>query len=236
MTLRVNDLDRENSVLYRIINLKRYYQMKTEIIKAVDGINLEVKIGEFLAILGPSGSGKTTFLNLLTGLDKPTGGRVIFNGGDLNAYNDSELCDMRRYDIGIIFQFYNLHPSYTAVENIEYAMMIANVPQKKCEERARELLDQVKLEEKRDNYPIELSGGEKQLIGIARALANDPKVIIADEPTGDLDSENADMVIKFLRAITQQGKTTIIVTHDESLLSPEMKIMQMVDGQLYPKN
>jgi putative ABC transport system ATP-binding protein len=236
MTLRVNDLDRENSVLYQIINLKRHYQTKAEIIKAVDGINLEVKKGEFLAILGPSGSGKTTFLNLLTGLDKPTGGRVIFNGGDLNTFNDSELCDIRRYDIGIIFQFYNLHPSYTAVENIEYAMMIANVPLKKCEERARELLYQVKLYEKRDNFPIELSGGEKQLIGIARALANDPKVIIADEPTGDLDSEKATMVINFLHAITQQGKTIIIVTHDESLLSPDMRIMQMVDGRLYPTN
>ena len=222
----------ESKSLYRLENLQRYYIQRAEIVKAIDGINLVINSGEFIAVLGPSGSGKTTLLNLLAGLDKNTGGSIYFENRDLLNFSDSELCDIRQFDIGIIFQFYNMHPSFTAQENVEYPMMISKVPRTKRKTRAINLLQQVELHNKRENFPAELSGGEKQRIGIARALANDPKVIIADEPTGDLDSENAEAIIQLLLKVNSQGKTIIMVTHDESLLSDSMRILNLVDGKI----
>ncbi|MFX0209833.1 MAG: ABC transporter ATP-binding protein, partial [Candidatus Hodarchaeota archaeon] len=192
-------------VLYHLDNLQRFYTSKVEVVRAIDGIDLDIHVGDFIAILGPSGSGKTTFLNILAGLDKPTGGNLIFDNTDISTLNDSELCDIRRFDIGIVFQFFNLHPSFTAQENIEYPMMIADVPYKEREIKAADLLKQMNLYDKKDNYPIEMSGGEKQRVGIARALANDPRVLIADEPTGDLDSENAKQIIELLLDINNRG-------------------------------
>ena len=218
--------------LYTLADVKRYYIQPTETVKAIDGIDLIIHMGEFLVIIGPSGSGKTTLLNVLAGLDSHTGGSIHFNGQDLSDLTDSQLCDLRRHNIGIMFQFYNMHPSFTAQENIEYPMLIAGVPRVQRAQRALDLLEQMNLLEKKDNYPIELSGGEKQRVGIARALANNPDVIIADEPTGDLDSENAEAVINLLLKINKQQKTIIMVTHDDSLLTDEMHIIQLVDGQI----
>jgi putative ABC transport system ATP-binding protein len=218
--------------LYNLTDLQRFYSSKAEIVKAIDGIDLKIYSNEFVAVLGPSGSGKTTFLNILAGLDKPTGGTIVFDGLDFSSLTDSELCDIRRFDIGIVFQFYNMHPSFTAQENIEYPMMIANIPYKERQEKAIALLKRMSIYDKNDNYPSEMSGGEKQRVGIARALANNPKVIIADEPTGDLDSENADNVIELLLEIHKEGKTIIMVTHDESLLTPKMKVINLIDGKL----
>ncbi|MFX1255364.1 MAG: ABC transporter ATP-binding protein [Promethearchaeota archaeon] len=223
----------EKPPVYRLVDLQRYYVNQAEVIKAINGISLEIYEGDFIAILGPSGSGKTTLLNLLAGLDRPTGGKIYFKGQDIGSLNDSQLCDFRRYDIGIIFQFFNLHPSFTVQENIEYPLMIANIPLKDRQQRAFALLKQMGLEKKRDNFPGELSGGEKQRVGIARALVNDGIVIIADEPTGDLDSEKAEDIINLLLKINQQrGKTIIMVTHDESLVSDGMTRIDLVDGQL----
>ncbi|MFX1514698.1 MAG: ABC transporter ATP-binding protein [Promethearchaeota archaeon] len=222
----------KSEVLYHLESLQRFYTSKAEIVKAIDGIDLDIHVGDFIAILGPSGSGKTTFLNILAGLDKPTGGNLIFDNTDISTLNDSELCDIRRFDIGIVFQFFNLHPSFTAQENIEYPMMIADVPYKEREIKAADLLKQMNLYDKKDNYPIEMSGGEKQRVGIARALANDPRVLIADEPTGDLDSENAKQIIELLLDINNRGTTIVMVTHDESLLSEKMSILSLVDGKI----
>lgn len=222
----------EPKSLYKLVNLQRYYIQRAETVKAVNGIDLTINYGEFVAILGPSGSGKTTLLNLLAGLDKNTGGILYFDDRDLSKLSDSELCDLRRYEIGIIFQFYNMHPSFSAQENIEYPMMISKIPREQRQKRAFDLLQQIGLVKKRENLPAELSGGEKQRIGIARALANDPKVIIADEPTGDLDSENATLIIELLSDINKQGKTIIIVTHDESLLTKEMRVLTLIDGRI----
>ncbi len=219
-------------VQYRLENLQRYYYQGAEVIKAIDGIELTINSGEFVAVLGPSGSGKTTFLNLLAGLDKNTGGSIYFEDCNLLKLSDSELCDIRQFDIGIIFQFYNMHPSFTAQENVEYPMMISKVTRDKRQTRATSLLQQIGIYDKRENFPAELSGGEKQRVGIARALANDPKVIIADEPTGDLDSENAEAIIQLLLKINSEGKTIIMVTHDESLLTEEMRILHLVDGKI----
>lgn len=224
----------ESKALYRLENLQRYYIQRAEIVKAIDGINLDINSGEFVAVLGPSGSGKTTLLNLLAGLDKNTGGSIYFEERNLLKLSDSALCDIRQCDIGIIFQFYNMHPSFSAQENVEYPMMIAKVPRETRRKRALDLLHQVEVYDKRENFPAELSGGEKQRIGIARALANDPKVIIADEPTGDLDSEHAAAIIKLLLEINQNGKTIIMVTHDETLLTEEMRVLYLIDGRISP--
>ncbi|MFX1252864.1 MAG: ABC transporter ATP-binding protein [Promethearchaeota archaeon] len=223
----------EKHTVYRLVNVQRYYIQRAEVVKAVNGITLDIHRGEFLAVFGPSGAGKTTLLNLLAGLDRPTGGQIFFQGQDVRQLNDSQLCDIRRYKIGIIFQFYNMHPSFTARENVEYPMMIANVPLKERQQRAHDLLVQFGLDKKKDNFPAELSGGEKQRVGIARALANNPDVIIADEPTGDLDSENAEQIINLLLEINQtQQKTIVMVTHDESLVTDPMLLLELVDGQL----
>ncbi|MFX0095842.1 MAG: ABC transporter ATP-binding protein [Candidatus Hodarchaeota archaeon] len=223
----------EKTIVYKLENLQRYYVSQAEVVKAINGISIDIYEGSFIAILGASGSGKTTLLNLLAGLDKPTGGKIYFKGQDLGSMNDSQLCDFRRYEVGIIFQFYNMHPSFTSQENVEYPLMIANVPLKERQQRAFELLKQMGLEKKKDNFPGELSGGEKQRIGIARALINDPTVIIADEPTGDLDSEKAEEITNLLLEINQhRGNTIIMVTHDETLISDPMVRIDMVDGQL----
>jgi putative ABC transport system ATP-binding protein len=219
-------------ILYHLEKVQRYYISKAEVVKAINGINLTIYQGEFIAILGPSGSGKTTLLNLLAGLDKPTGGKISLMTYHLDTLGDSDLCDLRRHIIGIIFQFYNMHPSLTAQENVEFPMLIANISANSRKIRALELLKKVNMYEKRDNYPAELSGGEKQRIGIARALANDPQVIIADEPTGDLDSENANEIVKILMTIQKEGKTVVMVTHDESLLTDNMRILHLVDGKM----
>ncbi|MHA2244860.1 MAG: ABC transporter ATP-binding protein [Candidatus Hodarchaeales archaeon] len=221
-------------VLYHLEDVQRHYISKAEVVTAINGINLKIYKGEFVVILGPSGSGKTTLLNLLAGLDNPTGGKIQFVEHELHSLSDSDLCDLRRFKIGIIFQFYNMHPSFTALENVEYPMLIANISAKKRRDRAMELLKRINMYDKRDNYPAELSGGEKQRIGIARALANDPQVIIADEPTGDLDSENANEIVKILLGIREKGKTIIMVSHDESLLTEDMRILHLVDGKITP--
>lgn len=224
---------KDKTLIYQLQNLERYYISKVETVKAVNGISLSIYKREFLAIIGPSGSGKTTFLNLLAGLDLPTKGDIIFNGDrNFSQLTDSQLCDIRNSDIGIIFQFYNMHPSFTAQENIEYPMLIANIPISKREQRAMELIEKVNLLDKKDNFPDELSGGEKQRIGIARALANNPRVIIADEPTGDLDSENAEEIIELLLEINKQGTTIVMVTHDEELITENMRVLNLVDGRI----
>lgn len=219
-------------IIYHLDQLERYYTRKSEIVKAIDGITMNIKVGEFVTILGPSGSGKTTLLNLLSGLDSPTGGKILFEGTELNTLSDDELCEFRRHDIGIVFQFFNLHPALTAQENIEYPMMIADVDPEHRKQRVQALLKAVNLEKKAGNYPMELSGGEKQRIGIARALANKPKVIIADEPTGDLDSELSKDIIELLFDVNQQGTTIVMVTHDETLLEESMRIIRLQDGRL----
>ncbi|MFX0065198.1 MAG: ABC transporter ATP-binding protein [Candidatus Hermodarchaeota archaeon] len=224
----------EENTVYRLVNVQRYYTQRAEVVKAVNGITLDIHAGEILAVFGPSGAGKTTLLNLLAGLDKPTGGQIFFKDQNFSQLTDSQLCDIRQHNIGIIFQFYNMHPSFTAQENVEYPMMISNVPLKERQHRALELLTQFGLAKKKDNFPAELSGGEKQRVGIARALANDPEVIIADEPTGDLDSEHAEEIINLLLEINQtQQKTIVMVTHDESLIAETMILLEIVDGKLH---
>ncbi|MHA2298945.1 MAG: ABC transporter ATP-binding protein [Candidatus Hodarchaeales archaeon] len=219
--------------IFKLTDLQRYYTTKAEVVRAVDGINLDIVSGEFISILGPSGSGKTTVLNLLAGLDKPTSGNLFFKDMNMATLSDNQLCDLRRHEIGIIFQFYNLHPSFTAIENIEYPMMIANISKNLRREKSLSLIEKMGLLDKKDNFPSELSGGERQRIGIARSLSNNPSVVIADEPTGDLDSDNAIAIINLLNKINEeQGMTIVMVTHDDSLIEKHMRIIQLEDGKI----
>ena len=212
--------------------VKRYRRGQIDIY-ALNGVDFQVSRGEMVCIMGPSGSGKTTLLNLIGGLDEPTSGKVVVNGRDLSELNNGELADFRLKTIGFIFQFYNLIPIYTALENVEVPMNLAKVPKKEREARALELLRLVGLEYRKDHKPDELSGGEQQRVAIARALANHPSLILADEPTGDLDSKSAISLMKLIKMLKEKyNQTFIIVTHDPLVVRECPKVYTIRDGRL----
>jgi putative ABC transport system ATP-binding protein len=195
-------------------------------------VNLKVEMGDFVSILGPSGSGKSTLLNLIGALDKPTGGKLLVEGTDVSALNDNQLADLRRR-IGFVFQFFNLIPRITAMENVELSMSIAGVNRSERRRRAEEVLDTVGLKERMNHKPTELSGGEQQRVAIARALANDPKFFLMDEPTGNIDSKNANEIIDLVKKLNEERSVTIImVTHDQHLAAQSKRIVQMLDGAI----
>jgi putative ABC transport system ATP-binding protein len=213
-------------------DLQRVYRMGKVEVPALHGVDLKVRRGEFIVILGVSGSGKSTLLHLLGGLDRPTAGRVLVEGQDLSKLSDNQLADVRLRKIGFVFQFFNLMPQLTAEANVELPLYIAEVPAKKAQARAQELLAMVGLVERTTHRPAELSGGEQQRVAIARALANDPKIILADEPTGNLDTANGADVIQLLRKINQsQGQTVIVVGHDLRLTTVADRVIEMRDGR-----
>lgn len=196
-------------------------------------INLEISRGEVVSIMGPSGCGKTTLLNLLGGLDRPTSGSIFLNGKSLNDMNESELTRFRLRNIGIVFQFFNLIPILTAVENVRLPLLVSGHDPHKTRERPLQLLDQFGLLDKADRMPYELSGGEQQRVAVARALANEPSIIIADEPTGNLDSKtSADLVDLFNMINDESEQTFIIVTHDSEVAESADKIIYMRDGKI----
>ena len=212
--------------------LHRVYRMGNVEVPALRGVNLKVRRGEFVVILGVSGSGKSTLLHLLGGLDRPSEGRVLVEGQDLSKLSDNQLADVRLRKVGFVFQFFNLMPQLTAQANVELPLYIAEVPAKRAQTRAQELLTLVGLAERTTHRPSELSGGEQQRVAIARALANDPKIILADEPTGNLDTANGAEVIQLLRKINQsQGQTVIVVGHDLRLTTVADRIIEMRDGR-----
>ena len=223
----------DNIVLELEQGVKRFKSGEINIYALIN-FNLQVKRGELIIVMGPSGSGKTTLLNTIAGLAKTTEGRVIINNQSLQEMSDNTKAELRRSVFGFIFQFYNLHEGLTAQENVELPMLIARrfnrIERRK---RSLELLELVGLKNRINNLPFELSGGERQRVGIARALANDPPIILADEPTGDLDSKLAQEIMDMLQKLnTELGKTLIIVTHDSMLLRPAMRLLKMRDGQL----
>jgi len=212
--------------------VKVYKTGKIEV-QALRGINFEVEKGEFVAIMGPSGSGKTTLLNIMGGLDRPTAGFVKVSEYYLNEMNEGELVDFRRKVVGHIFQNLNLIPSLTARENIELSMIAAGISKNLRKKRVEELLNVVDLEDRADHKPDELSGGEKQRVAIAAAIANDPPIILADEPTGELDTESAKNVVAYLRKINVEfEKTIIMVTHDPLTARSSDRIMMIRDGKI----
>jgi putative ABC transport system ATP-binding protein len=219
-----------------IIELKdvsKYYKMGESLVKAVDCINLSVKDGEFVAVMGPSGSGKSTSMNLTGSLDLPTKGNIYLGKENIENLEESELAQMRGGKIGFIFQQFNLIPNLTAKENVMLPMLFQNIDKEYREERAENLLKTVGLGERMDFYPKQLSGGEQQRVAIARALANKPDIILADEPTGNLDTKTGDRVMEFLTSLNKKGRTIIIITHDDNLARKYAKIIYSLrDGKI----
>jgi putative ABC transport system ATP-binding protein len=222
-----------NERVIQVENLVKTYRLGTVSIPALRGISFDVAKGEFLVVMGPSGSGKTTLLNLLGAIDKPTSGRISIDGRDITTLGEGELTKLRRHKIGFIFQFYNLIPALTALENVELPMLTAGVSRKDTSKRALQLLETVGLAERVGHLPDELSGGEQQRIAIARALANRPSVILADEPTGDLDTKTGMEVVQILYETSKkENATVVVVTHDPMITEKADVILQMRDGQI----
>jgi len=213
--------------------VRKVYDTGKVEVRALNGVTLSIEHGEMVAIMGPSGCGKTTLLNCLSGLDAIDEGDVLIEGVSLRSMSDRERTDYRALHMGFVFQFYNLMPVLSAVENVELPLLVARLPQGEARARAREALALVGLEERADHVPDELSGGERQRATIARALVNDPAVVWADEPTGDLDSENAQEIVDLMRRLNlERGLTFLIVTHDLSVGRRADRIVRMLDGEI----
>lgn len=223
----------EEKKVIELKNVAKYYRMGENIVKALDGIDIDIKKGDFVAIMGPSGSGKSTGMNLTGSLDYATKGDIYLEGENIEKLEESELAQIRGKKIGFIFQQFNLIPNLTAKENVMLPMLFQEISEEEREERAEKLLDMVELGERLDHYPNQLSGGQQQRVAIARSLANDPEVILADEPTGNLDSKTEIKIMDFLTKLNKEGKTIIIVTH-----APEIgqeyakKIYWIKDGKV----
>ena len=218
-------------------DLAKHYTMGQSVVRALDGVTIALEAGEFVGLLGTSGSGKSTLLNLVAGLDHPTGGSLKVFDQDLAQMSRQDLAAHRRTNVGMIFQSFNLIPTMTAVENVALPMMFAGVAPAEREARARALLEQVGLGERQAHRPKELSGGEQQRVSIARALANDPQILLADEPTGNLDSRTAQEILARLQDLnTRTLRTILLVTHDASLASRFVRrTITLLDGQVVPE-
>jgi len=214
-------------------NVSQRYKLGTHSIDALTNINLAIHDQEFVMVMGPSGSGKSTLLNIMAGLEQPSSGTVWIDNKDLATLSDRALCELRRHRLGFVFQFFNLHPVLSTLENVELPLLISGVKRKVRQPRAYEMLELVGLSKREHHLPHELSGGEKQRVGIARSLVNDPDVILADEPTGDLDSTTGNEIMELLMNLNKKhGKTIICVTHDEVMLKPTMRLLKMEDGYI----
>ena len=216
--------------------LTREYRIGRDLVVALGGVDISINQGEFVAVVGPSGCGKSTLLNLLGGLDQPTKGNVLLDGQDLAQLSEEQLASLRRQKMGFIFQRHDLFPELTACENIEFPLLLGGKPPVERKKRADYLLGQIGLAEKADHLPDELSGGQQQRVGIARALANNPQILLADEPTGNLDSATSAEIISILIQLTRnQGLTLIMVTHDPEVAEQADRKLTLRDGHLVSK-
>lgn len=222
-----------NNAIIRTENVSKIYASEDIQTVALKDISLEIPKGSFTCIVGPSGHGKSTLMHLLGGLDRPTGGKVWLDGTEISRIDNSSLAGLRGAKVGFVFQFFNLLQSLTARENIEIAMMLAGVPEKKQTSRALELLAMVGLSDKAGSKPSQLSGGQQQRIAIARALANEPEILLMDEPTGNLDSASEAEVMDILHSLHRQGKTIVIVTHNDDIARAAENIIHVKDGMLH---
>ena len=212
----------------KLENITKIYHMGEVEIRAVDGIEFSIQKGEFVVIVGPSGAGKTTVLNILGGMDTASGGRITVDGQDITKYSERQLTGYRRDDIGFVFQFYNLIPNLTALENVEMALQICRNPLD-----ARAVLKEVGLEERMDNFPAQLSGGEQQRVSIARALAKNPKLLLCDEPTGALDYNTGKAILKLLQEMCREkGMTVIVITHNSALAPMADRLIKIKNGKV----
>ncbi len=219
--------------LITTVDLWRTYLLGSEEINALRGVNFSVMPGQFIAVVGRSGSGKTTLLNILAGLDKPTSGKVLFQNRDVADMTEHDLTELRRHQIGFVFQSFGLLPLLSALENVELPLRIAGVRSREREERTRDALEIVGLWNRANHRPYELSGGEQQRVAIARAIVNEPPLILADEPTGELDSNNARSIFGLFKEMVQnRGISVVSATHDSTLLEMADEVKEIRDGQL----
>ena len=219
--------------LIELKNVAKYYYMGDNIVKALDDINIIIEKGDFVAIMGPSGSGKSTGMNLTGSLDLATKGEIFLDGINIEQLSESELAQIRGQKIGFIFQSFNLIPNLTALENVTLPMIFQGVDKEERIKKAEKVLEKVGLKDRMDHYPNQLSGGQQQRVAIARALANNPDIILADEPTGNLDTKTGEIVIEFLQKLNKEGRTIIMVTHDPELAMTHAKtVYWLKDGKI----
>lgn len=218
-----------------VIELKgvtKTYKLGDEVLNALDNVNCTIESGEFVAITGPSGSGKSTLANIIGGLDHPTSGTVVIDGSDLSHVRDKQLSDYRNHHIGFVFQSFNLQGTQTALENVMLPLVFSRMKSKDRKARAKECLEAVGLGDRLKHRPSQLSGGQRQRVAIARALAVKPSIILADEPTGNLDSARGEEIMKLLKDLNKQGITLIIITHDMSIARQAGRVIQIKDGRM----
>ncbi len=217
-------------------NLSKTYGKGSLKVTALKPTNINIKKGEYIAIMGPSGSGKSTFMNLLGCLDTPSTGKLYIDGTDVSTLNDNQLARIRRQKIGFIFQKYNLIPTLNAVENTTLSMSFNNISSNNRLKRAKNLLEMVGLSHRLDHKPSEMSGGEQQRVAIARSLSNNPSIVLADEPTGNVDTASGNKIMRILEEINKQGETVIIVTHDSNVAKRARRILRIQDGIVSEEN
>ena len=220
------------SEIIRLEDIRRIYRVGNQEVRALDGVSLSVYQNEYVAIMGPSGSGKSTLMNILGCLDSPSSAHYILNGVDVSEMEDGELADVRNREIGFVFQSFNLLPRYNALENVALPMVYAGVPARERMERAAAALESVALSERMDHKPNELSGGQKQRVALARALINNPSIILADEPTGNLDTHTSIEIMRLFEEIHSRGNTVIVVTHEEDIAAYARRIIRLRDGRV----
>lgn len=217
--------------ILEVRDVKKSYQMGKVSVPALRGVSFSIEEGEFLSIFGPSGSGKSTLLHLLGGLDRPDEGEILIAGSNILSLDDNRLAQVRLTQIGFVFQFFNLLPRLTALRNVELPLAIAGVSEKETSTRARQMLKFVGLNEREDHRPYELSGGEQQRVAIARALINDPKIVLADEPTGNLDTKTGWEIVQLMRKLNEEKRQTfVVVTHDQSIAEEATRAVYLRDG------
>lgn len=216
--------------ILRVENLTKVYGKGENEVRALDGVSFSVEKGEFVAVIGPSGSGKSTLLHILGGVDRPTGGKVFMDGKDVYAQNEEQLAIFRRRQVGLIYQFYNLIPVLNVTENITLPVLMDG--QKVNQNRLAELMTTLKLTGRENHLPNQLSGGQQQRVSIARALAGDPSLILADEPTGALDSRTGREVLDFLKKLNEEGNTIVMITHDSSIALEAKRVVRIHDGKI----
>lgn len=219
-----------SSAVIEISDLNKSYKMGTQVLRVLKNLNLRVDKGDYVALMGPSGSGKSTLMNIIGCLDNFDSGKYLLNGIDVTGLSDNSLAEIRNKQIGFIFQTFNLLPRYTALENVELPLIYAGVSKKERVQRAKEALEQVGLSDRITHKPNELSGGQRQRVAVARALVNRPAILLADEPTGNLDSQTSEEIMQLFEQIYLQGNTIILVTHEEDIARKSKRIIRLKDG------
>jgi len=220
------------SEIIKCIELKKFYQVGTQVVKAIRDISVNIDAGEYVAIMGPSGSGKSTLMNIIGCLDTPTGGSYVLNNTEVGKLEDDRLAEIRNKEIGFVFQTFNLMPRYTALENVMLPLIYAGANKEERKNRALEVLDNVGLADRVTHKPNELSGGQRQRVAVARALVNKPSIILADEPTGNLDSKTSIDIMHLFSQIHSMGNTIILVTHEEEIAKNAHRIIRLRDGEV----